>query len=342
MTVSIRTAFSDRFGLRVPVACAGMAFATLTPDLPAAVCSAGAAGAIGNGIFPPEVTANMIRALRRQCGDGVFHVNLLTGFCQRAHIDACIDAGAPAVSFHWGHPPAEWIKRLQAAGISVWEQLGSAVAAREAVKDGVDVIIAQGLEAGGHNLGTMPTFVAVPEIVAAAGAVPVLAAGGIVDGRGLAAALSLGAQGAIIGTRLLATKEATVASEYKQRLLDAAASDTVLTSLFGRDMPDFNPMRVLKNAIVEEWAEREDIAPSVPGREPIIGSMNIMGQEMPIHRFQTLVPVTGASGDFGQMPLLAGQGVGGISDLPGAKAVIERIAEEAAGILTRLGNCVYA
>lgn len=341
MTVSIRTAFSEKFGLQVPVACAGMAFATLTPDLPAAVCGAGAAGAIANGLFPPEVTARMVHALREKCGDGVFHVNLLTGFCDENHIDACIAAGAPAVSFHWGHPPAAWIKRLRASGISVWEQLGTAAAAREAVKDGVDVIIAQGLEAGGHNLGTLPTFVAIPEIVAAAGGVPVLAAGGIVDGRGLAAALSLGAQGAVIGTRLLATKEATVAVEYKQSLLDATGEDTVLTSLFGRDMPDFNPMRVLKNPIVAQWAGRENAAPSDPQREPIIGGMSIMGQDMPIHRFQTLVPVVGATGDFDQMPLLSGQGVGGIRDLPGAKELIARIAEETAGILSRLGNSVH-
>jgi len=342
MTVSIRTEFSEKFGLRIPVACAGMAFATLTPDLPAAVCGAGAAGAIANGIFPPEVTARLIRALRQEIGDGMFHLNLLTGFCTEEHIDACIDAGAPAVSFHWGHPPPEWIKRLHAAGISVWEQIGSEQAAREAVDAGVDVIIAQGLEAGGHNLGALPTFVAVREIVAAVGDVPVLAAGGVVDGQGLAAALALGAQGAIIGTRLLATKEATVANEYKQRLLQASSEDTVLTSLFGRNMPDFNPMRVLKNSIVEEWAGRENAAPSVPDREPIIGRMSIMGQEMPIHRFQTLVPVIGASGDFGEMPLLSGQGVGGISDLPGAREVLERIAGEAAAILSRLAKTVHA
>lgn len=342
MTPSIHTVFSEKFGLRVPVACAGMAFATLTPDLAVAVCGAGAAGAIGNGIFPPDVTAAMIQAVRRQSGDGVFHVNLLTGFCTDDHIDACIDAGAPAVSFHWGHPAPAWILRLREAGISVWEQVGSASAAHEAAVAGVDVIIAQGLEAGGHNLGTLPGLVGVPEIVAAAGDVPVLAAGGIVDGRGLAAALALGAQGAVIGTRLLATKEATVAAEYKQHLLKASGSDTLLTSLFGRDMPDFNPMRVLRNAIVKEWAGREDVAPSAPEKEPVIGKMRIMGQEVPIHRFQTLVPVTGASGDFDQMPLLSGQGVGAITDLPGAGELIGRIALEASKILTRLGASVHA
>jgi len=340
MSGSIDTAFTEMFALRIPVACAGMAFATLTPDLPAAVCSAGAAGAIANGIFPPEVTAAMIRALRDRAGECVFHINFLTPFCSEQHIEACIDAGAPAASFHWGHPPAEWIRRLKAAGVSVWEQVGGAAAARQAVSNGVDVIIAQGLEAGGHNLGTLPTFVAVPEIVAAVGDVPVLAAGGIVDGRGLAAVLALGAQGAVIGTRLAATREATVADEYKQRLVQASGDETVMTALFGRDMPGFNPMRVLKNDIVNEWAGREELAPSQPELEPVIGRMSIMGQEMPIHRFQTLVPVAGASGEFDQMPLLSGQGVGGISDLPGAAELLERIAAEAAEILRRLGKSV--
>jgi enoyl-[acyl-carrier protein] reductase II len=188
----------------------------------------------------------------------------------------------------------------------------------------------------------LPTFVGVREIVTAAGDVPVLAAGGVVDGHGLAAALSLGAQGAIIGTRLLATKEATVANEYKQQLVNAGSEDTLLTSLFGRDMPDFNPMRVLRNSIVEEWAGRENAAPSEPDSQPVVGRMSIMGQELPIHRFQTLVPVAGATGDFEEMPLLSGQGVGGISDLPGAQELLERIAREAADVLLRLAKAVHA
>ena len=339
MATSISNAFTERFGLRVPVACAGMAFVTLSPDLPAAVCRAGAIGAIGNGIFPPEVTAALIQGLRAK-SDGPFHVNLLTGFSNDDHISACIESGAPAVSFHWGHPPAAWVKRLHDADVSVWEQVGTAQAAREAIDVGVDVIIAQGLEAGGHNLGALPTFIAVPEIVAVAGSVPVLAAGGVVDGRGLAAVLSLGAQGAIVGTRLLATMESTVATEYKDRLLAATGGDTALTSLFGRDMPEFNPMRVLTNPIVRDWVGRENSAPDTPENEPIIGKMSMMGQEMPIHRFQTLVPVTGATGDFDQMPLLSGQGVGAIHDLPGAEEVIGRMADEAAAILGRLSESV--
>jgi NAD(P)H-dependent flavin oxidoreductase YrpB (nitropropane dioxygenase family) len=112
------------------------------------------------------------------------------------------------VSFHWGHPPQEYVARLHDAGIKVWEQVGSVDAAKESVDSGIDLIIAQGSEAGGHNYGSLPTFVLVPSILEAIAPTSVLAAGGVATGRQLAAALVLGADGVSIGTRFVASQEA--------------------------------------------------------------------------------------------------------------------------------------
>ena len=134
----------------------------------------------------------------------------------------CAEERVPVVSFHWGHPSRDFLKRLHDAGIKVWEQVGSVDAAREAVDSGIDLIIAQGSEAGGHNYGSLPTFVLVPSIIEAVAPTPVLAAGGITNGRQLAAALALGADGVSIGTRFIASEEAFAHPEYKQRLVEAA------------------------------------------------------------------------------------------------------------------------
>ena len=237
-----------------------------------------------------------------------------------------------SVQFHWGHPPRQWIDRLQEAGIRVWEQVGTPDDARCAVDDGIQLIIAQGSEAGGHCYGRLPLSVVVPAVVDAVDGTMVLAAGGIVDGRGLAAALALGADGAVVGTRLMATDESDVAQEYKDRIVSAAATDTRLSSMFGRHMPEFNPMRVISNEIVEEWHDRLAEIDELPP-QPSIGSMSLAGQETDIVRFSGMLPVAGATGDFEQMALTAGQGLGAINDIAPAAQIIENMVSEAREIL---------
>jgi NAD(P)H-dependent flavin oxidoreductase YrpB (nitropropane dioxygenase family) len=194
-------------------------------------------------VLPPDRLREAIRELRRRT-DGAFHFNLITGFPNDEPVEVCAEERVPIVSFHWGHPPPAQLARLRQAGVSVWEQVGSAEAARRAVADGVDAVIAQGTEAGGHNYGESPTFVQVPAIVDAVGAEAlVLAAGGIVDGRQAAAALCLVADAVWVGTALIVSAEANVHPEHKRRLIAAASTDAVLTSIFGPETPDFNPLR---------------------------------------------------------------------------------------------------
>ncbi len=200
----LRTRFTDAYGLDTPIAQAGMAFVGMTPDLAVAVSNAGALGSLGVGLMPAPALAQTVAAI--QAGTcNPFNVNFITIFTDQAQIDAVCAAGVAVASFHWGHPPRGWIDRLHDAGVRVFEQVGSVADAKRAVDDGVDVVVAQGLEAGGHNYATLPTFALVPVIADAVAPALVLASGGITDGRGLAAALMLGADGVWVGTRFVAT-----------------------------------------------------------------------------------------------------------------------------------------
>jgi NAD(P)H-dependent flavin oxidoreductase YrpB (nitropropane dioxygenase family) len=328
--MELKTRFTERYGLSTPIAQAGMAFVASTPELPVAVSNAGALGALGVGLLPAPMLTQVIAGIRAGT-DRPFNVNFITGFARDDQIDAACAAAVPVASFHWGHPPRAWTDRLHAAGVRVFEQVGSVDAAKRAVDDGVDVVVAQGLEAGGHNYATLPTFALVPLVVDAVAPALVLAAGGIADGRGLAAALMLGADGAWIGTRLVATDESGAHDAYKDRLVSAGATETVRTSLFGPETPDFNPMRVLRNRVTDEWPGQ----PPAGVARPVVGRTSLGGPEIEIPRFSNLVPMRVTSGDLDEMPLLAGQGVGLVDAVKSAASVIADITAQAAEMLGR-------
>ncbi|MEM9711756.1 MAG: nitronate monooxygenase [Actinomycetota bacterium] len=332
----LQTELTTRFGLDVPIAQAGMAFAGMTPALAAAVAEAGGLGSIAVGAAPPPAVEAFAGGFAQAAPGKPLNLNFITVFTTDEHIDAVCAAAPSVASFHWGHPKPEWIARLSEAGVSVWEQVGTVERAVEAVDAGVEVVVAQGLEAGGHNFATLPTFAVVPAVADAVGdRALVLAAGGIVDGRTLAAALALGADGAWVGTRLVATPQSSAAAEYKARLVGASGVDTVRTSMFGPDMPDFNPMRVLRNGIVAEFEANPGAVPDSLEGQPIVGRMDLLGQPMDLPRFTNFVPMAGAEGDFDQLPLLAGQGVGGIDAIDDATGIVRTMAADAARLLGR-------
>jgi enoyl-[acyl-carrier protein] reductase II len=333
--MTLRTRFTEAYKLSTPIAQAGMAFVGMTPGLAVAVSNAGALGALGVGLMPAPALTQTIAAIRAGT-DRPFNVNVITGFTGPEQIDAVCAAGVAVASFHWGHPPRAWIDQLHAAGVRVFEQVGSVADAKAAVDDGVDVVVAQGQEAGGHNFATLPTFALVPLVVDAVAPALVLASGGIADGRGLAAALMLGADGAWIGTRLVATTESDAHDGYKSRVVAADATDTVRTALFGPDAPQFNPMRVLRNRVVREWQDRVADIPADTSGLPVIGHTDLGGQHLELHRFSNLVPMRGATtGDLEEMPLLAGQGVGLVRSVEPAAAVIDAITAQARAVLDR-------
>jgi NAD(P)H-dependent flavin oxidoreductase YrpB (nitropropane dioxygenase family) len=336
---NIVTRFTERFGCKHPFACAGMAFAGMTPDLALAVCRGGGVGAIGVGFTPAEELRAMIQEMRKQT-TAPFNVNFITIFDNDAQIRVCAEERVPTVSFHWGHPATEHIKLLRDAGVSIWEQVGSVDAARTALGDGIEVVVAQGWEAGGHNYGGLPTLALVPAVVDAVAPSLVLAAGGIADGRGAAAALALGADGVWVGSRLVATREAAVHPEHKRRIVAASGEQTVRSSIFGPEWPHFNPMRVIRNRVVEEWNDRLSEVPTRRDDLPEIGRTRFLGQDMVMRKFNVILATEETEGDWEEMPWLGGQGIGLIHDIPSATDAVERMMTEAGDILGRLAGAV--
>jgi nitronate monooxygenase len=338
---SVSTRMTKRFGCRHPFASAGMAFAGSTADLALGVCAGGGVGAVGVGFTPADQLRAIIRHIRATTS-APFNINFVSFFDNDAQISVCAEEKVPIASFHWGHPSSRHLKLLIDAGVSVWEQVGDVKSAKIAVADGVEVVVAQGWEAGGHNYGGLPTMALVPEIVDAVSPSLVLAAGGIADGRGVAAALALGADGVWVGTRLVATPEAAVHPEHKRRIVEGKGEDTVRSSIFGPEWPAFNPMRLLRNRVVDEWNDRLAEVPTARDNLPVIGRTKLLGQEMEMRKFNVILATDDTEGDWEEMPWLAGQGVGLVRDIRPAKDVVEAMMAEASAILKRLGAEVDA
>jgi NAD(P)H-dependent flavin oxidoreductase YrpB (nitropropane dioxygenase family) len=228
-------------------------------DLAAAVSNAGGVGMISFGGYQPSALRERIRKLRTMTSRP-FGVNVLIGgphlpFPEDACVDACIVDQVPVLSFFWGDP-TPFVEKAHKAGLKVCDQAGSVTAAKRAADAGVDFIIAQGVEAGGHIAGTVSTMVLTPRVVEAVAQIPVVTAGGVADGSGLAAALALGAEGVVLGTRLIASTESNAHQVYKDRVLAATEEDTVRTTLFGNGWPNAHH-RTLRTPFVERWLPEE-------------------------------------------------------------------------------------
>jgi NAD(P)H-dependent flavin oxidoreductase YrpB (nitropropane dioxygenase family) len=345
----LRTPICDLFGIDVPVFAAGMGGVTLAP-LAGAVSRAGGLGVLGATFHTPEQLREEIRAVRR-ITDRPFGVDLLIptdippdlssrqippfpSFLQdllpeveglrgtppppltlelaRAQVEVTLAERVPLMVSALGTP--EWLVReCHAAGTKVMSMVGNVRQARRLAAMGVDVIVAQGMEAGGH-VGTVTTMVLVPAVVDAV-EVPVLAAGGIVDGRGVAAGLMLGAQGAWIGTRFIATVEATAHENHKKRILAIDEEGTVVSrSYTGKTS------RVLRNRFTDRWKGRDAQILPMPWQriwvEPLVAPAKAAGM-VEIANFPT------------------GQGAGAITDIPPAAEVFERLVEETREALAR-------
>jgi NAD(P)H-dependent flavin oxidoreductase YrpB (nitropropane dioxygenase family) len=280
-------------------------------------------------------------AMRRQISElraltsRPFGVNLVLDFPQEERLAICVEERVPVISFFW-RDPSSLMPRAKSGGAIVMHTVGSAADAKRAVDCGVDIVVAQGWEAGGHVRGMVATMPLIPVVVDAVSPVPVVAAGGIADGRGVAAALALGAAGAWIGTRFLASQEATIHTRYRERLFQAKETDTVyLENLF--DVRWSNaPHRTLRNRTVDAW-EAAGRPPSGkrPGEGDVIATSRSAG---PIVRYQSYTPGADADGDIDALSLWAGQSVGLVSKPQPAGEIVREISDEADSILRRLSQ----
>jgi nitronate monooxygenase len=176
----------------------------------------------------------------------------------------------------------------------------------------------------------------VPAVVDAVGPSLVLAAGGIADGRGAAAALALGADGVWVGSRMVATQESAVHPEHKHCIVAASGEQTVLSSIFGPEWPHFNPMRVIRNRVVDDWNDRLSEVPTWRNDLPEIGRTRFLGQDMVMRKFNVIPATEDTDGDWEEMPWLGGQGIGLIHDIPSATDAVQQMTTEAGDIRGRL------
>jgi enoyl-[acyl-carrier protein] reductase II len=313
----LRTPVCDLLGIDVPII--GAPFGPWDQvDQAAAISGAGALGSVGTAVRSVPELQEQWRRLR-ELTDRPFAINhTIRPFTAEA-FEATLAFAPAAISFHLGVPREE-IARAHDRGIKWIQQVVDRAQAEEAVAAGADVIVAQGGEAGGHS-GSIATIVLVPQVVDIAGDVPVIAAGGIADGRGLAAALALGAQGVSMGTRFLASRELSIDDAWKRRVVEADAADAVKVPNSERVLPPYNrpgarvEPRALRTPLIEQLsAHPEWVDPAAVGP-------------------RMLEAVQAGRGDE-YLPF-AGQSVGLIDEVLPAAEIIGRVMAEAEEALNR-------
>jgi nitronate monooxygenase len=317
-------ALMETFGLTYPIVNAGMG-TLASPQLAAAVSEGGGLGIAGFTNLAPDVVRERL-AMLTAATKRPFAINYL--IARQPGLDTLplvLEGGAPVIQFAWGMPSKEAVATIRRARAKFGVQVGSAAGARQALDLGADFLICQGTEAGGHVQATTPLNEALPRVLDEAKATPVLAAGGIADGRAIRRALVVGASGVLIGTRFVATTEAWAHTEYKNALTRAKASDQVLTVCF-QDGWVNAPHGVLRNRTFQMW-EAAGCPP--PGRRPGEGdvvAVNATGN--PITRYAATMPGPLSKGTIAEMCMYAGRGVDSIKDVPSAAELVQRLWKE--------------
>jgi NAD(P)H-dependent flavin oxidoreductase YrpB (nitropropane dioxygenase family) len=337
----LRTRICDLFGIEFPIISAGMG-GVAGAELAAAVSEAGGLGTIGLAAFNHEGIRNEIAAAQARTRKPLA-ANLLVPFLRPGVVETVADTGLAAVTFFWGDPRDydETINTLHKTGTKVIWQCGAVDEARRARDAGADAVMAQGFEAGGHVRGQVTTLALVPEMRDALIDLPLIAAGGIADGRGLVAAIALGADAAAFGTRFLASVEAAAHPLYKERILSAHASDTVHTTLFDIGWPDA-PHRVLRTEVVVEWERAGRPEPGKrPGEGETIVRMRRADVEVPLVNYTVMAPTDYTEGEIERLAFYAGQSCSLVNEILPAGEIVRRIAAEATKLIAdRLGPLV--
>ncbi|MGQ0652528.1 MAG: NAD(P)H-dependent flavin oxidoreductase [Betaproteobacteria bacterium] len=311
----IRTRLGAMFRLRYPIVLAPMG-GVAGGKLAACVSNAGALGLVGGGYGDAGWLRNEL-AIVKELTQRPWGVGFITWSVQSSVIEVALEHAPAAVMLSFGDPRPH-ARLVTAAGCKLICQVQDLEGARLAQEAGADVIVTQGTEAGGHG-GRLATLPLVPAVVDAVAPTPVVAAGGIVDGRGLAAALMLGAQGALMGTRFYASDEALARDEAKRRIVAGHGGQTARTRVFdvvrGLDWPPEHTGRALRNGFLARWAHHVDELAADPAAERT--------------RYQAAL----AAGDFDTAVVWAGEGIDLIHGVEGAASLVARIGAEAAAVL---------
>jgi enoyl-[acyl-carrier protein] reductase II len=313
----IRTELCDLLNISYPIFQGGMAWVS-TAGLVSAVSNAGALGIIGSGNAPPEFVSEQIELVRAQT-DRPFGVNvpLFSPYVEQV-IRLCIDMSVPVLTTGAGSP-GPYVDALHRAGVKLFPLVSSVALAKRLARQGVDGLIVEGQESGGHT-GDVSTMPLIPQVVDAVD-VPVIAAGGIADGRGMVAALALGAVGVQMGTRFICTTECGAHENYKDKIVRAHDRATIVT---GASLS--HPVRTIRNRMSREMARME--------KDDHLGETELI-------TFGTgKLRLASEEGDVENGSVMAGQISGLIGDIVPAALLIERIVAQAQAQIALLGKLV--
>ena len=348
---ALRTRFCHLVGCRYPIVQTGMGWVS-GASLTAATSCAGGFGILAAVTMTPDQLAESITAVKERTPHA-FGVNLRADQADLAdRIELCVREGVRMVSFA-GAPTKDAIAELHGAGVLVMPTVGARRHAEKMLDWGVDAVIAQGGEGGGHT-GVVPTSLLVPQVVDAVGAeIPVLAAGGFYDGRGLVAALAWGADGVAMGTRFLLTRESRVPDAIKRRYLDAAVTDTVVTTAL-----DGAPQRVIRTPTVDRLERASPLSRLPRALRAALVFRRLTGTPLPALVREGVAMRKNQGLSWAQVAMAAnapmlikaalvdgrpevgvlptGQVTGAIDELPTVAELLERIAAEATATLERL------
>lgn len=312
--------------------------ASATAELAAAVSNAGGLGVLGLGI-PADAARDRI-ARTRELTQRAFGGNIIiaafampeaTGQqreARRQMVDLAIGERVPVLILFWGDP-APFVGPAHDAEVRILVQVGSPEEAVSAKNAGVDAVILQGSEAGGHVKAKRSIWDTLPETVKALGTTPVVASGGIADGRAIARAMKAGAQGVSLGTRFVACDEAWIHPHYKRRIVEATAADTDYSEdLFDGGWPRA-PHRFLKNKTYERWvAAGRPPSGARPGAGEKLGVMRMPWADIEAHRYDATMLVPTFDGDPEDVVMWAGLSVEQVNDVKPARAIVSDLVRE--------------
>jgi NAD(P)H-dependent flavin oxidoreductase YrpB (nitropropane dioxygenase family) len=318
----IRTLLCDLLGIELPIIQAPIGSAS-SPELAAAVSNSGGLGMLSVTWRSPFEIRTLLQETR-SLTKNPFGINLVLDADVHDKLNICLDEGVEIVSLFWGAPNS-YIQTSHEAGAIVLHSVGSVSEARDAASAGADIIVAQGWEAGGHVRGTISSLVLVPAVVDAVAPTPVVAAGGIADGRGIAAAFVLGAAGVWLGTRFVASEESLAHHLYKQRLVVADVEDTVYSELFDVGW-EHAPHRTLRNSTIDTW---QKAGSPRSGKRPKEGEVIAYRTDgSPVDRYSSSMPLENMLGEMEGLALYAGQSVGLVKDIKPAASIIGELKRE--------------
>ncbi len=308
--------------LSIPILQAPIGSVT-SPTLAAAVSNAGGMGSLALTWTKPNTTKNLLERLKESTS-APFFVNFVLAFPPVA-FETVLDVGVPAITFSWGQAPA-LMHRAQQQGISVGVQVGNLQGAIQALNDGADFLICQGVEAGGHVQSTTGLNSLLTQVIERAGDVPVIATGGISNGYDIFQVMQAGAAGAMLGTRFVATQESEAHEAYKDALVQASSDDTAYSLCFDGGWAQA-AHRVLRNVTFTNW-EAAGCPPkgNRPGEGDIVATLR-SGDK--ILRYDDSPPLKTMQGDVLDCCLYAGQGVDKITDIPSAQDLVRQLWEDA-------------